>query len=508
MPFIPLTGNNATINTTKPTKQASQLAQESSGYKPTFPSSKTDSPLTSGLKAAGNLPASALNLGKSVAGILFNPIQTGKGIIKTAAGGVEKLIPGKQASEDYFDQFTGALKQRYGSLEALQKTATEDPFAFGADVASIFAGGAALAGKSAELANFASKTAQLVTKPVSKVASTVAKTGGSVGKFGVSQATGLNPETIKTISNAPAEFSRANMSSVSREGIGGEVYEAIGKRMDDLSETGTGYDSIRELPGTVKVAPDAVKSVLDKYKISVGQDGKVISSPESLPLSAADRSALEDFLGVYGGQTELSNNAFLNTRAALSQLSKYDAAKTGNLQKVARDLRGAYDEAGKSQIEGLVQLDSKYSSEKTILDQIRKDYLTKEGTFKDGAVNKIANLTGKGKEQVLDRLEEIMPGVGERVKVLKAVEDIQAATGQKVGTYARGALAVFGAGTGNIPALVTAIIASPSVAVPLIRAYGLKGAQVGELMMRLKAYADKGKLPVLAAPVIDKTVAR
>lgn len=650
MPFIPLTGPSAP-STTKTT--SAPISNTVSGV--LFPSKATDTPAMAGLKAVGNLPGSALRFGKSVADILFNPIQTGQGIIKTAAGGVEKLIPGKQASEDYFDAFTTALKDRYGSLDALQKTATEDPFSFGVDVASIFAGGAALAGRGTEVANLASKTAQLVTKPVSKVASTVGNTASRVSKFGVSQATGLNPETIKTIANAPTEFARSKMAGVTREGIGGEVYEAISKRIDDLSETGAGYDAIRDSGASVRLQsadklaqearkyksaeefvnsrideqtgvktndiretvlrqvrsdrpeiinndgtitlyhgtpngkaikdsgnfksgtyfaaderlakdqygnkpgftvekvvvdpanldyngngifvarknipleitespkqltdiwnkatsgnqfPKIINDVLDKYKIKVGADGKVITSPESIPLTVADRGALEDFLSVYGGQTELSGNAFLNTRSAISQLSKYDAAKTGNLQKVARDLRSAYDEAGKSQIDGLVQLDSKYSTEKQILDQIRKDYLTKDGTFKDGAVNKIANLTGKGKEQVLDRLEEIVPGIGDRIKVLKAVEDIQAATGQKVGTYARGTLAAVGAGTGNIPAIIAAIVASPTVAVPLIRAYGLKGAQVGEVMLRLKNYADKGKLPTLVAPVVDRASGR
>ncbi|MCK8367031.1 hypothetical protein, partial [Erwinia amylovora] len=66
---------------------------------------------------------------------------------------MEKLLPGVQGQEKNFDAFTGFLKERYGSLENLQKTATEDPFGFGSEILSLITGGAALAGKAGEVGN-------------------------------------------------------------------------------------------------------------------------------------------------------------------------------------------------------------------------------------------------------------------------------------------------------------------------------------------------------------------
>ncbi len=104
--------------------------QEIDTYGAILPSKPTDNPLVAGGKAIVNTPSSLLNLGKSIKDIVMNPIDTVKGIANTAIGGVQKLTPGVQDKEENFDQFTAMLKERYGSLENLQRTATNDPFGF------------------------------------------------------------------------------------------------------------------------------------------------------------------------------------------------------------------------------------------------------------------------------------------------------------------------------------------------------------------------------------------
>jgi len=463
------------FGTSTPIKQVPQTQtkdQESAqNYGASFPAVTGENPLRAGFKSLGNVPSSAINFGKSIGTALFNPIDTAKGIAGTAAGGVQKLIPGTQKQEQQFNQFASFLKDRYGSLENLQRTATNDPFGFGTDVISLVAGGAGVAGKTAQLDKAISTTSKVVTKPIAKTTNAVGSGIDKTTKFGISQATGLNPDTISNIIANPKAFSKEALSDTTRTGLGAEVKTAIDTKIDDLSDIGKGYDTIKQTEGVVSIPEGTAEQILNKYGIQV-VDGKVKTTAEALPLTSADKTALEDFLNVYGNEPQLSNNAFLNTRSALSQLSKYDAAKTGNLTPIVRDLRGAYDNLGKTQIKGLAELDAKYAPEVKALKQIKKDYLQRDGSFKDGAVNKIANLTGAGKEQVLGRLESVMPGVGQRIKILKAAEDLERASGLKVGTYARTALAGGGLATGNIPAVITAIIASPEIAVRLLKAYG------------------------------------
>lgn len=321
------------------------------------------------------------------------------------------------------------------------------------------------------------KVGQLVTKPVEYIAERSKKFGSEIAKYGTAQATGFSPKTIETIIKNPKYFSAAEASKYSREGIASEVKTGIEQRLQALSSTGKAYEAIRKSTDVVEVKPEAVKAVFEKNKIGVDQNGKIVTTQESIPMSAADKGALQEFINTFN-QTRLSGNAFLNARTALSNMASYDMAKTSASKVLARELRGVYDEAGKKQIKGLEQLDKQYSTEKGILDKVKKDYFNADGTFKDGAVSKIANLSKEGRQPVLQRLEQIRPNIGKEVRILAALEDIQAAKGQKVGVYSRSLIAGgvgFTAG-GIMGAIVAAILTSPSMAVSILRGYAkLKG---------------------------------
>lgn len=315
-----------------------------------------------------------------------------------------------------------------------------------------------------------SGTAKIITKPVDYATSGSVKIAKNLAEYGVSQATGLSPKTIKTIMDNPKDFTAKEAAKYTREGIGEEVKTQIDKRISELSDTGKAYEVIRNTPGTVKIPSSAVKTIFDKYKIGVDENGRIVTTQESLPLSATDQSGLQSFIDTFN-TTELSNNAFLNARTALSNIAKYDATKTSASTMLARELRSTYDHFGKEQIPGLKNLDTVYTQERGILQQIKKDYLKPDGSFKDNAVSKIANLNKEGRQLVLDRLENIHPGIGKKIQMLNAFEDIQYAKGQKVGTYARAGLGLFGVSTMNIPAIIAAILSSPDIAVQIIRGY-------------------------------------
>jgi hypothetical protein len=325
--------------------------------------------------------------------------------------------------------------------------------------------------------NTISNTAKVITKPVEVVSRGAKNVATNLAKYSTSQATGLSPKTIETIINNPKEFSPKEAAKYSREGLGEEVYSTIKKRLAELSEAGKGYDAVRAGESVVRLDKNIVDNVLAKHKIRVDENGRILTDKESLPLSPGDKAALQNFIDTFN-TTELSGNAFLNARTELSNMAKYDASKTSASTQLARELRSAYDTAGKEQIKGLRELDSLYSSEKRILDQIRKDYLKSDGTFKDNALTKIANLNREGRQSVLARLEEISPGIGKKVSILNALEDMDAAMGQKVGAYSRSML-IGGGGfvAGGVPgALVAALLSSPKIAAQILRGYGnLKG---------------------------------
>ena len=153
-------------------------------------------------------------------------------------------------------------------------------------------------------------------------------------------------------------------------------------------------------------------------------------------------------------------------------MAKWESGKTDASTRLSKELRGFYDDAGKEQITGLKALDEAYGAEIRILKQVKKDYFDKFGNFKDGAVNKIANLGGAGKQQVMDRLKKIVPDIEEQLNTLKAIEDIAYARERTVGTYARAVLGAGSVATGNVPGIIMAIVSTPDIAVPLLRRYG------------------------------------
>src|SRR5690242_7834743 len=95
-----------------------------------FTSIPGENPLIAGLKAVGNTPKSAFNLGKGVISSIYNFPETSNSILKIGAGAVEKglnKLTSKNVVDENtqtFDSLTKMLKDRYGSLENLQKTAT------------------------------------------------------------------------------------------------------------------------------------------------------------------------------------------------------------------------------------------------------------------------------------------------------------------------------------------------------------------------------------------------
>jgi hypothetical protein len=477
-----------------------------SGMGTFFPASATDNPIQAGLKAAGNVPSSAFNLGKSIYSAVRHPVQTVKGIGEVALGGAEKLIPGQQGNEEAFNQFTNILKERYGSLENLQKTATNDPFGFGTDVLGLVTGGATLVGKGAAVTGAIGKVGKLATSPVAKTIEKTGELAGKTTKFGISQVTGLNPETITELIKNPQAFK--NVSPEIRVETANAVKDALDVRLGELSDLGKGYESIRTgtngTPGLVTIPEGTVRGVLNKYGVKLDENNKIITSPESRPLSAGDRLALQDFIDNYGGVTTHTNNSFLNTREALSNLAKYDTTKTNLSTNIARDLRGQYDLAGKSQIPGLTELDSAYAPERQLLGQLKKDIFDAKGELKPNAISKIANINGKGKEKLLERVKEILPDIEQRVKVIKAVEDIERASGFKVGTYTRGIIRGGAMVSGNIPAIVSAILSQPEIAVPLLKGAGYTGQKAAPILNAVKTIVNDVNNFKLPAPLLNK----
>ena len=331
------------------------------------------------------------------------------------------------------------------------------------------------------------------TKSVAKEAAEEASkvTPGIVSKTGefiddsalavIEKSTGMPKDTIQKMIKNPEKFTKEEMAAITRDATFGKVNNNITKRINEVSETGAGYDVIRGSSNIVNVDQGFIKNTLqDAFGLKI-IDGKLVASTKSLTRETADLNALQKFYDVWGDVKTMDADEFLNMRSDLAGLAKFDkiSGKTGASETIAKRLRADLNNKYRNQVDGLEKLDAKYTPERAELQAIKKDYFKADGTIKDGAFTKLANITNKGNEQRLARLKKIIPGIEEEVNMLRAVESIRGLNSNQTGQYVRSMLAggaggsIVGGPVGSgIGTIVGMLLANPSSAVGIVRAYG------------------------------------
>ena len=130
------------------------------------------------------------------------------------------------------------------------------------------------------------------------------------------------------------------------------------------------------------------------------------------------------------------------------------------------------DEVAKREIPELSELDKLYSTEKNILNDAKSGIIDRQGNLSPTAANKIANLTNKGREEVLARVKKVVPDIEEQVKILKALEDVE----RRSESLGLGGLIRIGVGAGlsggAIGAAASYLLSQPKLIIPILLQYG------------------------------------
>ncbi len=272
----------AFLQTSQKLQQTPQdVSQETQGttdtYGASFPASQTDTPLTAGLKAVGNVPSSLFNLAGGLFSAVTHPIKTVEGIGNAFAGGIEEgwnKLTGGQSSDVHtqtFDALKKALYDRYGSLENAQRSATNDPVGVGSDILAILEGGATLADKAL------GTTGIDIAK---NAAETSARTFGQTGlnvmpKVGEGQISGTLNRGLTSIAQPIVGTIKSTMGILPK--LAGQTLGL---------ETGVGYDPIRQGLQASTEGGDAMKAFTQALRGN--------TTPEELVNQA--RSALGDVI--------------------------------------------------------------------------------------------------------------------------------------------------------------------------------------------------------------------
>lgn len=454
---------------------------------------------------AQNVVKSGANLLGNVGNALLHPVQTIQNVGSAAVGGLQELGGQENDNTQTFDRLTGFFKDRYGGIDNLKHTLYTDPVGVAADISALLSGGAGLAGavgKAGELAGAteigtsvadaaratqgALSKASDITNPLTPVVSAggaLLNKAGNVAQYGLSQISGLNRSTIASIIENPKSFSSNEIANASRVGIAQDIESSLNNKIDSLQESGAGYNDIRQ-GSPIQVSSSFLENQLrDNAGVDV-IDGQIIAKGSSAVRASRDVNALQQLFNTWKPEFQkgsLSPEEFLNFRQDLASAAKFDREFSASkpVEAVAAKIRSNLNTEYRSQIKGLEDKDSDFSSQKEELDRLRKGLIDKDGNLLETAINKIANAGGKGKDKLLGRLEEIAPGITQRLRIQKAIEDIHSAGENKVGTYAKaltpgGAVVALATGRLDIAAgaIATMILSNPDIAVPLLRLFG------------------------------------
>jgi len=493
-------------------------------YGATFQSTGNESLIGGASKLVGNIPSSAYQFGKGALNFL-NPLNTVKSLsqipsefshLVQESGGVGQAL-GATAKE-LLPSAYGALVPKAtqqvisGDFQGARKTLQEDPvgqilpYILGAKAA------AEKAGVGSQFDNTISKLAKPVTAPAEAVTNAV-KTGvGASTKFAVAQATGLSPETISKVVSDPKAFTREAQATLDRGTLANEVKSALDTKRATLKETGSGYQPIREAPTPIGVGVDWLASTIKETTGLKLKNGQFETSAGSSIRDAKDVRALQNLYDTHKPtftRGAATTNEFLNLRTDLSGLAKFEReiTKSKPLENLSAIIRGKLNTAYRSKIPGLEAVDTQFSSQISELNNLQKGILDKSGNLTDTGINKIANATGKGKDLLLGKLEEITPGITGKIKTLKAIEDIKNAGGQKVGTYARAGGLVGGIATMNPYLIVGSILSIPEIAVPILRGIGMAKPLIDSTLKNLGVAGNTvNDLPTSASSILKKDV--
>lgn len=487
---------------------------------------------------AGNVVKSGANFIGNTADALLHPIRTVQDLGGTAVGALQELGGQENENTAKFDALKNYFVQKYGGVENIERSLYQDPISVLSDLSTIFAGGAGAAGaigklgtlaKAGEVADIAGTVGNTLSKasdftnpltPLAKGLTLATTPIQKAATYGVSKAMGVGEDTARIVQENKAAITSEAIRNAdfTRIEVAKQVENAFQAKEAEFGDTGKAYEPIKQA-GKVPEGYDNIKNVPPSNAIPVAsnfleeqfrkvgnlevKDGKILPTTTS-KLGKAELSKLQDVLDTFKPTFQkgyISPEEYLTLRTRLAKAAFNDSGiKDAEVAKIAAGVRANLNTEYRSLIPGLEKVDNEYSQQATEIKDLRKGIFDKEGNLLPAAINKIANAGGKGKDLLLEKLERILPGITKKIQIQKALEDIAAHDKPRVGTYTESALKagglLAGLSTGNIGliagSIALAIVGSPNIAVPLLKAFDFEKRLVAGVTEKLSKYVLLG----------------
>jgi hypothetical protein len=369
---------------------------------------------------------SAKAYGQSLIEPFMNPKETaqaigqlGTGLYSKARGalGYEQK-PEDKVAESTVDQMTQYLKERYGSKEAIMRTAKEDPVAFFADLSLPLTGGGSLAARAPGVIGTLGKATAAVGSAVDpltvalKVPQVATKAITSATNVPLSLQSGVSyrslQQAVDSGANASPVFWEHLSGSVPASSVVDRVNSAIGQVAKQRSD-----DYIREMTAATGRNPQQLSySLVDKAMA----DAQSIAMPRGTGL-VFDKTdpkvvAFNNVKNLVDEWKANPNNR--HTMIEFDQLKKdlrafgYDKTLPGSeARKMVEDLANS----AKATIpdKKYVDIMEQYQTATRELNDLNKDLVNRKGSTTSQISKILKNQDKQSKGALIKRLEEIDP---------------------------------------------------------------------------------------------------
>jgi hypothetical protein len=288
-------------------------------------------------QALRNTPKSAVMYGKSLVDPVLHPVDTAKAVGNVAVGAAQSATGSTLGMDDKtaFAQAIGDYyKNRYGGMENIKKTVSEDPVSVAGDIAAVLSlGGGALskAGKLSDITS-AARAGGLMSQaatwidPMTMAVRPIAATGLPEKLYGAAlkPSTTLSPEERAAVISAgmgekiPVSYGGALKNGDIRRDLAGQLEKALTSANTPMIDPLAAADRMR---GTVQDALTSYNPTVNLKKVSDVRDN-FLTDP-LIPDLLTPKQANEMKQGIY----REVESAYGNMRAPFASQAKKDLAR-------------------------------------------------------------------------------------------------------------------------------------------------------------------------------------
>ncbi len=414
-----------------------------------------------------NAPWSAVKLGTALARWVTNPYDTISGLVKLVAT----------------PEWHQVILDRYGSVEAFQRSMEQDPVGVASDVLTLIGGGAKATSLGAKVAWYSDEAARLsnfskaslwagdawVPQAVNKWLNMLSKGSSSIPwgqrivntainisnpiwalmqnsdvikKRATDKASGLDQETMKKVESNPYVWdyftkldewvtqsewglTPKEVSSSLLNGIVDDVKQYHEDSLWQMGEAWPLYNDIRKINIDIDLTPAKTKlaDILRKYDIDVKQDWSLDFSNSKF-IKEWDTNAIQRVYERLNSKETAQPSWVLNQRQATDAMSKRDSGRPTDSTPVIREMRWAIDDIAKEKVPWLRELDWQFSKKLQQIQELRRGLFKKDGTPNENIYSTIKNILNDSKTPLRERLLEAMPDIAERIDAIQTAQKI------------------------------------------------------------------------------------